>query len=59
MEKSSVTGIVEIKKCGFNARPKLMSGPGRDDDSTVDVLPDLFKAFEGKMVRVTVETVRE
>ncbi len=60
MEKSSMTGIVEIKRCGFNAKPKLMtSGPDCDDDSTVDVLPDLFRAFEGKMVRVTVETVRE
>lgn len=55
-KKSSRTGVVEIKKCGFNTRPKLMvPGPAGDAEEAVDVLPDLFKGFEGKKVRVTVE----
>jgi len=53
------TGTVEIKKCGFNTRPKLMvPDPAGDEDATVDVLPDLFSGYEGKKVRVTVEVVR-
>lgn len=57
--KSSRTGIVEIKKCGFNTRPKLMvSDPAGDEDATVDVLPDLFSSYEGKTVRVTIEILR-
>jgi hypothetical protein len=55
-EKSSRTGTVEIKKCGFNTRPKLMvPDPAGEEDTTVDVLPDLFSGFEGKTVRVTIE----
>lgn len=51
-----MAGTVEIKKCGFNERPKLMApGPESDAEATVDVLPELFRAFEGKNVRVTVE----
>jgi hypothetical protein len=57
--KSSRTGVVEIKKCGFNTRPKLMvPDPAGDEDATVDVLPELFRGFEGKKVRVTVEIIR-
>jgi hypothetical protein len=57
--KSSRTGIVEIKKCGFNTRPKLMvPDPAGDDEETVDVLPDLFSSYEGKTVRVTIEILR-
>ncbi|HEY3273704.1 MAG TPA: hypothetical protein VGJ92_08085 [Methanocella sp.] len=56
--KSSQTGTVEIKKCGFNTRPKLMvPDPAGDEDAAVDVLPDLFSGFEGKKVRVTVEII--
>jgi hypothetical protein len=63
MEESSKkavrAGTVEIKKCGFNTRPKLMvADPAGDEDATVDVLPDLFSGFEGKKVRVTVEVIR-
>jgi hypothetical protein len=55
-KKATLTGTVEIKKCGFNTRPKLMvPGPAGDEDSAVDVLPDLFIGLEGKEVRVTVE----
>jgi hypothetical protein len=55
-KKATRTGTVEIKKCGFNTRPKLMvPGPAGDEDATVDVLPDLFSGLEGKEVRVTVE----
>ena len=55
-KKSSRTGVVEIKKCGFNTRPKLMvADPAGDDEATIDVLPDLFRAYEGKRVRVTIE----
>ncbi len=55
-KKATRTGIVEIKKCGFNTRPKLMvPGPAGDEDAAVDVLPDLFSGLEGKEVRVTVE----
>jgi hypothetical protein len=58
-KKSSRTGTVEIKKCGFNTRPKLMvPDPAGDDQSPVDVLPELFKAFEGKKVKVTVEVIK-
>jgi hypothetical protein len=58
--KSSQTGTVEIKKCGFNTRPKLMvPDPAGDEAEAVDVLPDLFSGFEGKMVRVTIEAVNE
>ena len=56
--KSSETGTVEIKKCGFNTRPKLMAPGGEGgDESIVDVLPELFRKYEGKQVRVTVETM--
>ena len=60
-KKSSGTGVVEIKKCGFNTRPKLMvPGPEGDDETktTVDTLPGLFAPFEGKKVRVTIEVVK-
>ncbi len=58
-KKSSRTGIVEIKHCGFNDRPKLMAAdPAGDGDSLTDVLPELFKAFEGRKVRVTIEAAR-
>jgi hypothetical protein len=58
-KKAVRTGTVEIKKCGFNTRPKLMvPDPAGDEDATVDVLPDLFSGYEGKKVRVTVEVVR-
>jgi hypothetical protein len=58
-KKAMRTGTVEIKKCGFNARPKLMvPGPAGDGETTVDVLPDLFRAYEGKKVRVSVEIVK-
>jgi hypothetical protein len=58
-KKAVRAGTVEIKKCGFNTRPKLMvPDPAGDDDATVDVLPDLFIGFEGKKVRVTVEVIR-
>jgi hypothetical protein len=57
--KSSRSGVVEIKKCGFNTRPKLMvPDPAGDDEAAVDVLPELFKSFEGKKVRVTIEPVK-
>ena len=57
-KKATRTGTVEIKKCGFNTRPKLMvPGPEGDEDAAVDVLPDLFRGLEGKEVRVTVELV--
>lgn len=57
--KSSRTGTVEIKRCGFNTRPKLMvPDPAGDGETTVDMLPELFKAFEGRNVKVTVEEVR-
>lgn len=57
--KSSRTGIVEIKKCGFNTRPKLMVPvPTGDEEETIDVLPDLFSGFEGRKVRVTIEIVK-
>ncbi len=47
--KSSKTGVVEIKKCGFNTRPKLMvPDPAGDEDATVDVLPDLFSELRGQ-----------
>ncbi len=50
--------MVEIKKCGFNTRPKLMvPDTAGDEDATVDVLPELFQVFEGKQVRVTVEVI--
>jgi hypothetical protein len=57
--KSSVTGTVEIKKCGFNTRPKLMVAeqPG-DDEILVDILPEAFGKFEGKKVKVTIETLK-
>jgi hypothetical protein len=58
-KKAVRTGTVEIKKCGFNTRPKLMvTDPAGDEDASVDVLPDLFSGFEGKTVRVTVEVIR-
>ncbi len=58
--KSSRTGIVEIKKCGFNTRPKLMvPDTAGDDEATLDVLPDLFSDYEGKTVKVTIEAVNE
>jgi hypothetical protein len=58
-KKSSRTGVVKIKKCGFNTRPKLMvSDPAGDDEATMDVLPELFKGFEGKKVRVTIEPMK-
>jgi hypothetical protein len=58
MKKSSRTGVVEIKKCGFNTRPKLMvPDTAGDDEATVDVLPRLFSGFEGKKVKVTIEAV--
>jgi hypothetical protein len=55
--KKSVTGTVEIKKCGFNTRPKLMVAeqPG-DEEIIVDILPEVFGKFEGKKVKVTIET---
>ncbi len=57
-KKATRTGTVEIKKCGFNTRPKLMlPGPAGDEDA-VDVLPDLFGGFEGRKVRVTIEIVK-
>jgi hypothetical protein len=57
--KSVRTGTVEIKKCGFNTRPKLMvPDPAGDEDATVDVLPELFKEFEGKQVRVIIEILK-
>lgn len=57
--KKSVTGTVEIKKCGFNTRPKLMVAekPG-DEEVLVDILPDVFGKFEGKKVKVTIETLK-
>lgn len=57
--KSSVTGMVEIKRCGFNTRPKLMVAdqPG-DEESLVDILPEAFRKFEGKKVKVTIETLK-
>jgi hypothetical protein len=57
--KTSKTGIVEIKKCGFNRRPKLLV-PDRasDDDATIDVLPDLFNDYGSKRVKVTIEIVQ-
>lgn len=58
--KSSRTGIVEIKKCGFNTRPKLMvSGPAGNPSEAIDVLPELFSGFEGKKVKVTIDAVNE
>ncbi|OPY28494.1 MAG: hypothetical protein A4E28_01491 [Methanocella sp. PtaU1.Bin125] len=55
--KSSVTGTVEIKKCGFNTRPKLMAaGEPGDEDSLVDILPGAFQKYEGQKVKVTIET---
>jgi hypothetical protein len=57
--RKTKTGLVEMKKCGFNTRPKLMvPDPAGDEDATVDVLPDLFSSYEGKMVRVTIEILR-
>jgi hypothetical protein len=59
VRKSSRTGTVEIKHCGFNDRPKLMvAGPADDDEASTDVLPELFRAFEGRKVKVTVEAVK-
>ncbi len=56
--KSSITGIVEIKKCGFNTRPKLMSAAqSGDTGDAIDILPDAFLPFEGKTVKVTIETL--
>jgi hypothetical protein len=58
-EKAVRTGTVEIKKCGFNTRPKLMvPATAGDDDANVDVLPELFKVFEGKTVKVTIEVIK-
>jgi hypothetical protein len=58
--KLSRTGVVEIKKCGFNTRPKLMvSDPAGDEDEAIDVLPDLFRGFEGEKVKVTIEAFNE
>ncbi|MGA9140523.1 MAG: hypothetical protein WBZ29_09880 [Methanocella sp.] len=57
--KSSVTGIVEIKKCGFNTRPRLMvPDESGDEESLMDVLPGAFGKFEGKRVKVTIETLK-
>jgi hypothetical protein len=57
-KKTVRSGTVEIKKCGFNTRPKLMvPDPAGDESATVDVLPDLFSGFEGKRVKVTVEVI--
>lgn len=57
--KSSVTGMVEIKRCGFNARPKLMvADPPGDEEDLVDILPEAFMKFEGKKVKVTIETLK-
>ena len=62
VRKSSRTGTVEIKHCGFNERPRLMAEDPSEEatgaGASVDVLPDLFRAFEGKKVRVTVEVVK-
>jgi len=59
-KKSTRTGVVELKKCGFNTRPKLMvPDTAGDGEETFDVLPDLFKTFEGKTVKVTIEAVKE
>jgi hypothetical protein len=59
-KKATRTGTVEIKKCGFNTRPKLVvPGPESDKDTAgVDVLPELFREFEGKAVKVTVEVLK-
>jgi hypothetical protein len=57
-KKAARTGTVEIKKCGFNTRPKLMvPDTASDEDAAIDVLPDLFLGFEGKKVRVTIEII--
>ncbi len=57
--KASVTGTVEIKTCGFNARPKLMvPDESGDEGSLVDILPEAFRKFEGKRVKVTIETLK-
>jgi hypothetical protein len=57
-KKTSGTGVVEIKKCGFNTRPKLMvHAAAGDEDEAIDVLPGLFSGFEGKKVKVTIEAV--
>jgi hypothetical protein len=57
--KSSVTGIVEIKKCGFNTRPKLMvPDESGDEESLTDILPEAFGKYEGKRVKVTIETLK-
>jgi hypothetical protein len=59
VRKSSRTGTVEIKHCGFNERPRLMvAGPAGDDEDATDVLPELFSAYEGKKVKVTIEVVK-
>lgn len=55
----SVTGLVEIKKCGFNTRPKLMVPDQQGgEDSLVDILPEAFRQFEGKKVKVTIEILK-
>lgn len=53
----SRSGTVEIKKCGFSERAKLMvpEQSGEDEPVFVDVLADLFRQFEGKKVKVTIE----
>jgi hypothetical protein len=57
--KSSVTGIVEIKKCGFNTRPKLMvPDESGDEESLTDILPEAVGKYEGKRVKVTIETLK-
>ncbi len=58
-KKSSRTGTVEIKKCGFNQRPMLMASSAADDEgSAADVLPELFRGFDGKKVKVTIELMK-
>ncbi|HMK45673.1 MAG TPA: hypothetical protein VK436_03510 [Methanocella sp.] len=56
--KSSMTGTVEIKRCGFNERPMLIATDQSADvsnDSTIDVLPEIFKPYDGKKVKITIE----
>ena len=57
--KVSRVGVVAIKRCGFNERPRLLvAGPAGDEADAADVLPGLFGGFEGKKVKVTIEVVK-
>jgi len=54
--KSSVTGTVEIKKCGFNERPLLIAADQpADGDIRIDILPEVLKPYSGRKVRITIE----